>query len=61
MRNRVVVVTGNKITSEIASNMFLLRFNSIDEALAQAEAWYGAHCQVNVIPEGPGVIPKPVI
>ncbi|NMC58260.1 MAG: nickel-dependent lactate racemase [Candidatus Methanofastidiosa archaeon] len=60
MRNRVAIVTGNKINKETASNMFLLHFNSIEEALTQADAWYGSHCKVNVIPEGPGVVPIPI-
>jgi nickel-dependent lactate racemase len=57
MKHKVILVT-DKLSTDIVEDLFMERATTLDEALAKAYEILGSDASVNIIPEGPVVIPK---
>jgi nickel-dependent lactate racemase len=57
LKDHTVILVSSGISRDKAESLFLRSAGSMDEALAMALTLKGAGASVNVIPEGPMVLP----
>ncbi len=57
MKHKVILVT-DKLSTDVVEDLFMEHATTLNEALAKAYEILGSDASVNIIPEGPVVIPK---